>query len=445
MPDREFEYDVFLSHASEDTAWCETLAERLRNDGVRVWFDRWELKPGDHLEARINDGLEKSRKMVAAWSKNYFRDGKVWTLAESYSQQHPDTLARERPLIPLLLEDCAIKPTLRSLIHIDFRNPDDFDLRFRQLIEALDLPRREFAREEEFEFREHELDIAKRGRLAYARGKRFEDEVATLYRLLGFEVKQDAQLSGVQIDLMIQQKVGGLLAQAIVECKDKRITAHERDQILAQQNLAQKELPAYRWIAVSSQGFAAETRTALEEAGVNCITYLELLRELVPLDSYAEGLIAAYETWVAESWHGEDWFIRPDLLTDITYEKRKALEHIGKWLGDDRANLLTILGDLGTGKTTLAQFLAYNLARSFRQDPLRHPAPVLIPLKEVRKEVSPLSGFLRKAPRMQCSVIGRTQHLVWLPGENGRASFARRHHRQPFQPPRSFQHQLPAL
>jgi hypothetical protein len=24
---------------------------------------------------------------------------------------------------------------------------------------------------------------------------------------------------------------------------------------------------------------------------------------------------------------------------------------------------------------------------------------------------------------MQCSVIGRTQHLVWLPGENGRANF----------------------
>jgi len=55
MPDQE--YDVFLSHAGEDTAWCEALAERLRNEGVRVWFDQWELQPGDNLLARINDGL----------------------------------------------------------------------------------------------------------------------------------------------------------------------------------------------------------------------------------------------------------------------------------------------------------------------------------------------------------------------------------------------------
>jgi hypothetical protein len=90
----------------KDSAWCEQLAERLRNEGVRVWFDKWQLKPGDHLEARINDGLEKSRKMVAVWSGHYFRESKVWTLAESYSQQHADVLASDRPLIPILIEHC---------------------------------------------------------------------------------------------------------------------------------------------------------------------------------------------------------------------------------------------------------------------------------------------------------------------------------------------------
>jgi hypothetical protein len=83
--------------------------------------------------------------------------------------------------------------------------------------------------------------------------------------------------------------------QAIVECKDKRIIAVERDQILAQQNVAQKKWRAYRWLALSSQGFAADTRTALEATGINCITYADLLRELVPLQPYIEGLIAEYE------------------------------------------------------------------------------------------------------------------------------------------------------
>jgi len=158
------------------------------------------------------------------------------------------------------------------------------------------------------------------------------------------------------------------------------------DFYLTGQNLAQKKLPAYRWIALSSEGFAAETRLALEEAGVSCLTYAELLRELVPLDQYNEHLISEYETWVTENWRGEDWYIRPHLLTDITYEKRPALNHFAKWFGDSRSNFLVVLGDLGTGKSTLARFLAYNLAKSFASDPLRHPAPVLIPLKEVRKE-----------------------------------------------------------
>jgi hypothetical protein len=118
MPDQEHEYDVFLSHAGEDTAWCETLAERLRNDGVRVWFDKWELQPGDHLLARLNDGLKKSRKMAAVWSANYFRDDKVWTLAESFSRQHDDALSHDRPIIPILIQDCDILPTFRNLISI---------------------------------------------------------------------------------------------------------------------------------------------------------------------------------------------------------------------------------------------------------------------------------------------------------------------------------------
>ena len=48
MPD-EFPYDVFLSHSAKDKAVVRPLAERLRADGVKVWFDEWVLKPGDSI------------------------------------------------------------------------------------------------------------------------------------------------------------------------------------------------------------------------------------------------------------------------------------------------------------------------------------------------------------------------------------------------------------
>ena len=39
----EFPYDVFLSHSAKDKAIVRPLAERLRKDGLKVWFDEWEL------------------------------------------------------------------------------------------------------------------------------------------------------------------------------------------------------------------------------------------------------------------------------------------------------------------------------------------------------------------------------------------------------------------
>ena len=83
MPDQDF-YDVFLSHASEDMAWSARLAERLRNEGVRVWFDQWEIKSGHNLDVELNKGIETSRKMVAVWSAHYFR--KTWTQVEVFSR-----------------------------------------------------------------------------------------------------------------------------------------------------------------------------------------------------------------------------------------------------------------------------------------------------------------------------------------------------------------------
>jgi TIR domain-containing protein len=84
----------------------EYTSVRLRDQGVRLWFDRWELQPGDNLIARINDEVKRSRKMVAVFSGHYFKDTKVWTRAENYAKQSQDILSGERPLIPVSIEDC---------------------------------------------------------------------------------------------------------------------------------------------------------------------------------------------------------------------------------------------------------------------------------------------------------------------------------------------------
>ena len=51
-----FVFDVFLSHNSKDKEVVREIAERLRADGLRVWLDDWQIRPGDSIPAKIEDG-----------------------------------------------------------------------------------------------------------------------------------------------------------------------------------------------------------------------------------------------------------------------------------------------------------------------------------------------------------------------------------------------------
>ena len=60
LPDTE--YDLFISHASEDKEeFVRPLAETLENMGVKVWYDEFTLKVGDSLRKSIDHGLVKSK------------------------------------------------------------------------------------------------------------------------------------------------------------------------------------------------------------------------------------------------------------------------------------------------------------------------------------------------------------------------------------------------
>ena len=37
---------------------------KLRQQGVRVWFDEWEIQPGDSIFAKLEYGLENTRLLL---------------------------------------------------------------------------------------------------------------------------------------------------------------------------------------------------------------------------------------------------------------------------------------------------------------------------------------------------------------------------------------------
>jgi hypothetical protein len=78
---RAMEWDVFISHASEDKEdFVRPLADSLRRAGLSVWYDEFTLKVGDSLRRSIDHGLAKSRYGIAVISPNFLK--KDWPQKE---------------------------------------------------------------------------------------------------------------------------------------------------------------------------------------------------------------------------------------------------------------------------------------------------------------------------------------------------------------------------
>jgi len=64
MPDN---FDVFLSYAHADSEWVRRLAENLRQSGLTVFFDEWEVGPQDVLARRLDADMASSYSQIGSF------------------------------------------------------------------------------------------------------------------------------------------------------------------------------------------------------------------------------------------------------------------------------------------------------------------------------------------------------------------------------------------
>lgn len=73
----EIQYDLFISHASDDKDdLVEPLVEALQALNVKVWYDKFTLRVGDSLRKKIDQGLSNSRFGTLVLSSAFF--AKQW-------------------------------------------------------------------------------------------------------------------------------------------------------------------------------------------------------------------------------------------------------------------------------------------------------------------------------------------------------------------------------
>lgn len=75
-PGDDRDFDVFISHASEDKdEVVRPLAGALTERGLDVWYDEFELRIGDSLRRKIDAGIARSRFGIVVLSTAFFAKG----------------------------------------------------------------------------------------------------------------------------------------------------------------------------------------------------------------------------------------------------------------------------------------------------------------------------------------------------------------------------------
>lgn len=97
---RAHQYDLFLSHASEDKdAIARALYSALVAAGVSVWFDEAVLELGDSLRRKIDEGLARCRYGVVILSPRFL--AKQWPQLELDGLVARETASGEKAILPI--------------------------------------------------------------------------------------------------------------------------------------------------------------------------------------------------------------------------------------------------------------------------------------------------------------------------------------------------------
>lgn len=233
-------------------------------------------------------------------------------------------------------------------------------------------------------------DRRERGRRSYEEGYSFEDKVAELYRLLHYRVEHGRIFDGRQVDLFLTRQIGDFTLHRAIECKAGAVKAEHIDSFIAKLRLVRRKYPSAQGTIVSGLSFTdAITAQAIEE-GIQLTLYRDLAAQLLDGHAYAIGLIRECES---NERYPINMYIEPLIGYEATGAAAPAFEIISEWLGESEWNQLTLLGDVGTGKSFLSRMIAYRLAKEFLERPLERPLPILVDLRNADRQFS-LEGLI---------------------------------------------------
>ena len=138
---------VFISYSHDSPShrrWVLELGTRLRQHGVNVILDQWDLSLGEDVTKFMEDGVRKSDKVLAICTDSYVQKANEASGGVGYERliltadlvQDLST-TKIIPVVRQASQDKIIPTFLRTRYYIDFRNDDDTEEKYNELLREL--------------------------------------------------------------------------------------------------------------------------------------------------------------------------------------------------------------------------------------------------------------------------------------------------------------------
>jgi hypothetical protein len=229
------------------------------------------------------------------------------------------------------------------------------------------------------------------GRASVAKGRKFEEDVAELYRLQGAEVLQNIEICNKKVDILATFSYP-VRHRVLVECKDERRAVDANQRAMQFHGLltsARKAGEAESAEIITRVPWGDAARGYANREGIRLLTYAEKIASLIDFTRYLKELVNKFETHdparPSEPALGKYYVdLSAVRFTKDGEEKVEVIDaHVNQWLGrSDTQQHLAIFGEYGAGKSTFCQKLAHDLAASFLRDPNSSRIPILLNLRE---------------------------------------------------------------
>lgn len=146
-------FSVFISYSHQDRSFARRLHEGLQQMGVRCWLDERQMRPGDDIYERIEEGIRQNDRILLCASRHslssWWVDAEIESAFAKERESHKAAGGTTRVLIPIDLDGYLFSDAwtsgkrrlLQARVAANFTEPATFDAQLRRLRSALTKPR----------------------------------------------------------------------------------------------------------------------------------------------------------------------------------------------------------------------------------------------------------------------------------------------------------------